>query len=170
MPWRPRAPLRPRLPPPSPKPRFGPQSRLAGLDAHTACPPPIAAASAQHRGPGVRSRPAPLTHGGGGDTVSGEDSLGPASSSLQARGGRHGVCNQARCGPQRSRRREDARAVLRRPRRAGDSRACSRPRRNPPSLSLSASSRTGRRSVRETSGCEARRRTLISNLWASPEH
>ena len=124
----------------------------------------------QHGGPGVHSRPAPLTHGGGVDTVSGGDSLGPASSSLRARGGRHGVCNQARCGPQRSRRREDAQVVLRRPRRAGDSRACSRPRRNPPSLSLSASSRTGRRSVRETSGCGARRRTLISHLRASPEH
>lgn len=97
---------------PRPGPGSGPCSDPEASVSAIASPPLPAAAFAQDAGPRVRCRPVPLTHGGG--AVSGGESLGPASSSLRARGGRHGVCDQARCGPQRSPRREDARAVPRR--------------------------------------------------------
>lgn len=112
MPWRPRATRSPRLPPPSPRPGVRPNSDPEAWRETSSSLRPAAAFSAGRRAQRP-SRPAPLTHGGSG-AVSGGDSLGPASSSLQTRGGHHGVCDQARCGPQRSRRREDARAVPRR--------------------------------------------------------
>lgn len=113
MPWRPWATRSPRLPPPSPRPGVRPNSDPEAWVPTTSSSLRPAAAFSPGRSAQRPSRPAPLTHGGGG-AVSGGDSLGPASSSLQARGGHHGVCDQARCGPQRSRRREDARAVPRR--------------------------------------------------------
>lgn len=97
---------------PRPGPGSGPCSDPEASVSAIASPPLPAAAFGQDAGPRVRCRPVPLTHGGG--AVSGGESLGPASSSLRARGSRHGVCDQARCGPQRSPRREDARAVPRR--------------------------------------------------------
>lgn len=97
-----------------PRPTFRPQFRPGGLRAHhpgpprPPPPPSVLLArlrpSAQGGKPGVRSRLARLTHGScGAVSVSGGHSLGPASRSLRARGGRHGVCNQVRSGPQRSR-------------------------------------------------------------------
>lgn len=139
------------------------QARVPALVAtrRPRCPPSPALLfrprpSAQDAGPSVRCRPVPLTHGGG--AVSGAESLGPASSSLQARSGCHGICDQARCGPQRSARRgtpgrsrgaatgAGARSLLP----AGE---------KPALQSFPESSRTGRRkrSLKEASGVRSRR-------------